>query len=256
MKPTAMKPTAMKPTAQAWLPGDTPVPPALERRLAECVAEWSGRWFVADPLVVGPLARGAALDLAWHALGDGMMLGLAPTAAVAIGARILGIAVGERGAADQSLLDEVAEACLIDLRQTLAGTFAASRDAAWHPVAGPGERVAVIGSPLRPLLAIALTSERFAALARASLPRTTPPSLGAGHAALARTAVTVGAALGRCTISLAELQALGTGDVLVLDTPVDAAVPLAVDGVPLPRGRCVVVGANGVSALEILQPVQ
>lgn len=237
-----------------WLPTNAPVPPALNRALGEAVEEWSGKWFAADPLSAGPLTRRSQPDLDWQAIEEGLMLGLAPAAPLTIGARVLGLSSDDRSPADSKLIEAVVAEAVVDLRQRLATLVQAPRAAALHPARAAASHVASIGEPHRPLLAIALTAELFATLALQSLPPSDPPPLGTGEDALERLPVAVGAAMGRCRLSVADFEALGLGDVLVLDRAVDRAVPLTMAGASLERGSCTVVEGEP-PLLKIIEPV-
>ena len=237
-----------------WLPADTPVPPALDRMLKDLFGEWSGKWIATGPPTAAPLARGPRPDLDWQAIEGGPMLGLSSSAPLTIGARMLGLSPADRPPADRALMEAVAAEALADLRQRLAALVQATRDSAWHSTQAATSHTATLGDPRRPLLAIALTAELFATLALRSLPPPPAAPLGTGEEALERLPVALGAALGRCTLSVAEFQALGLGDVLVLDRAVDRPVPLALAGAPLARGTCTVVKGEP-PRLKIVDPI-
>lgn len=56
--------------------------------------------------------------------------------------------------------------------------------------------------------------------------------------------VSVEAYLGAARMTIAELSALGTGSVVVLDAALNAEVELRLNGVPIGRGELVAVGDN------------
>lgn len=193
-------------------------------------------------------------DYAWRGLDAGLMLGTAPDAAMTVGARVLDVAAGERTPRDRALLEEVAEECLADLRTRLAQLAEAPRAAEWRPLVPAPGWTATIGGAHGPL-ALALSDATFAALVRRVLPVAPADPLGSGAAALAAQGVTVSAALGSAGLSVADLQALEIGDVVVLDRPLAAPVPIAVDGTALARGRVRVVAAEPHPILEVVSSV-
>ncbi len=239
---------------RAWLPVDTAPPPALDTMLAEGVRGWSRRWFAGDAPVLQPLAPQPLNRLAWRELDGGMMLGCGPNALTETGARMLDVPATDRSAEDIALLEAVAEPCLIDLRATLAALIQAPRHAEWRPVAaGPQWSAAIGDGPAS--LAVGLSQERFAMLVRRNLPPCPPRPLGSAAAALASIPITVGAAVGRISIRVADLSALTVGDILVLDQRAADPVPIAVDGRALSRGRVRVVAGAPMPTLHILDAI-
>lgn len=240
--------------ARAWLPVGTAPPPALDAMLAECVRGWSRRWFAADAPVLQPLVPQPLNRLAWHELDGGIMLGIDSTALAETGARMLDISATDRSPDDIALLEAVAEPCLTDLRAALAALIQAPRNAEWRPAGVGPQWSATIGSGPASL-ALGLSQARFAALVRRSLPPCAPRPLGSAAAALASTPITVGAAVGRVSIRVADLSALAIGDIVVLDQRAADPVPIAVDGRALARGRARIVAGDPMPTLHILDAI-
>ncbi|WP_322966400.1 FliM/FliN family flagellar motor switch protein [Sphingomonas fuzhouensis] len=233
----------MTPDARPWLPADTVPPASLRALLAESIEPWSTRWFAGEPLRLSSLRRDGRGDWSWRSLEAGLMLGTTADTMVQVGARMLGVEAKDRAAPDRALLEEVAEDCLGDLRARLVQAVAMAPTAEWRPVVRAPGWVATIGTP--PLhLGLALTDALFAALVLRVLPPAPALPLGSGAAALAAIEVAVSAAVGRAELSVADLRALEIGDVIILDRPLAAPVPLAVDGHPLSRGTARVAAAD------------
>ncbi|HEU0065774.1 MAG TPA: FliM/FliN family flagellar motor C-terminal domain-containing protein [Sphingomonas sp.] len=240
---------------RSWLPAGTPPPPALDRLIADSVAAWSRHWLAGEPLPAAAIAPIVPPAFAWREAGDGLLLGtLAMTPAV-IGARMLDVTAQARSGADLALLEGLAERCLIDLRLRFAAAAGLGQDVAWHPATPDAAYTAIVGDPHQPTLAIGLTPALFARMVRQLLPRCDAPPLGSARDALAATPIKVGAAIGACRLTVADLAALEVGDVLRLDRTVSAPVPIVVDGTPLPRGRIAVIAAEPQPFLRLVEPL-
>lgn len=234
-----------------WLPAGASFPVALEARLSGVVESWSGRWFASVPMTLATPSRTISSDLSWRGLDSGLMLGMTPDASIKVGARMLGVASGDRAERDRSLLEEVAEACLLDLRTALGQIVGAPQQAEWRSVALSPGWTARIGGTVGSL-AVALTDTLFATLTSRVLPPVDVPPLGSGTDALAAIKVSVGAAIGSAALSVGDLQALGLGDVIVLDQAIADSVAIAVDGRALARGRVRVVAADPHPFLQVV----
>ncbi|WP_448661551.1 FliM/FliN family flagellar motor C-terminal domain-containing protein [Sphingomonas sp. CJ20] len=241
------------------------MPAATQRALADLVESWSGEWFAEERMrVAGALARVAAPRIesrktVWHGCDEGVAIGLPPSGTTALGALVLGVAtaIDQRNPQDITLLEALGKACLQDLKSRLAQRLALDsavwRESEGRAGEGPVVRLEIVTATRGLVVQVDLSASCFARLVRRTLPD--PPAgapLGSGGTALARISVSLSASLGRSRISVAELAGLGCGDVLVLDQPTDAALPLAVGGVPLARGRCTVVEGERGPALRIL----
>lgn len=239
---------------RSWLPDDTRVPPDLDQQIRDCIGSWSGQWFVGAAPPVAPLRRRVMTKgFAWRSLACGMMLGILTVTPV--GARVMGVVDRDRAEDDRHLLDALAEECLGDLRRRLAQVAEVKGDEDWHMVTVPGRHVAIVGDDSAPLLAVALSDPLFATRVRQALPTIAPPSLGSGRQALALTPAIVSAVVGRSAITVAELKALATGDVVILDRPLDHPLPFTINGVPVARGACSIVETAGSISLTITDPI-
>lgn len=230
-------------SAVAWLPADTQPPAALDAMFAGVVAAWEAQWFVGAAGQAPRLRRGGGSG--WRCNVAGLAIGTAPDTALRIGARIVGVSAEARDGVDRTVLEAVAEPCLLDLRARLIAVaggddgFVAAAGADWVATLGDG-------------LAFGLSDALFAALVRRILPAVVLPRLGSGAPALAAIPVAVGAAVGRAAMRLADLRALEVGDVVVLDRALSDPVPIELDGRPSPRGRVRIVPAEPIPSLQIV----
>jgi flagellar motor switch/type III secretory pathway protein FliN len=251
-----------------WLPAEAAAPRLALGAVADMADTWSREWFAGDQL----RAAGAFVRIAesrselrkteWMMCEGGLAIGMPRNGAAAIGARVLGVALGpaERPRADIALLEGVAGECLDDLKRRAAALLQLPRAAAWNAAEGSGReggavhRIDISAPDRGPVLVLELTADLFARFVKAKLPLAPDPApLGDPQQALAGLRVRASAALGSCRISVAELGGLAVGDVVVLGTGCDAAVPLAIEGRVLPRGKCVPVEAGAGLALKLTQ---
>lgn len=250
----------------SWLPEDALVSASAQRALAELVEAWAREWFPGEPLrVLGQFAcvaapRSELRKLVWHRCNEGVAIGLPSAGATVLGALVLDVpmANGTRGDEDLKLLAALGKECLDGLKSRLAQLLGLGK-ADWHLSDITREEGAVyrleIGSATRAItLQLEYSADRFARFVRATLPEVgAKEPLADGAAALARIPVALSARLGCCGLTLAELSGLTSGDVLVLDSVTEESLPLALDGTPLARGRCIIVEAAGGPAFKITQ---
>lgn len=253
--------------ASAWIPPGA-VSPHTGQAIAQLIAIWSQQWVERGRFrPVGTLtrigdARWANGAAEWRTLACGLAIGVPEGGAASIGTAMLALGRDGRTDADRALLDQLGETALSDLQDRLAAWLRPGGGGAWTHTETPRHRdgpihaLEVEGPSEGTRLRIELTEALFARQLKAALPP--PPShgpLGNGQAALAALPVTLSAALGRCTLTLADLRGLEPGDVLVLDTASDAPLPIAIDGSPARRGSCAVAGDDTALSLRILQPI-
>lgn len=253
--------------ASAWLPPGA-ASPRLNQALEELVRLWSLHWIDRGGLhTSGALtrigdARWVQAAVEWRGLDCGLALGVPAHTAVALGAMMLALGSDGSTEADRILLRQLGEQALADLQARLLQWLNLTSGAQWSTSTAPRHRDGPIhaleieglgdGTKLR----LELTGALFARQLRAALPPVPKPApLADGRQALAKLPVALSAALGRCALTLAELADLAPGDVLVLDQPTDAPLPIALDGAPAKRGTCALVEQDGALSLRVLQPV-
>lgn len=245
---------------RSWLPADTPAPKLVLGALADMADAWSREWFAGEGMrAAGALtrveARGELRKTAWHAHDAGVAIGVSATGVAGIGAQVLGVAAGDRPAADAALLESVGGECLDDLKKRVAALLRLPEKgwmAADSQRTGAVHRLDIAGPARNPVLTLELSNDVFVALVKAKLPPAPASApLGKPAQALAALPVSLSALLGRSAITIAELSGLAEGDVLILDRALDAVLPLAIGGTPAPRGACTV--SEDGSALKITQ---
>lgn len=250
----------MTAAALPWLPPGATLPQPAHVALADMVDGWSREWFAARPLAAGRLrrvpdghrpVRGAER----HECAPGVAIGCSADAPMLLGARAAAVSAQAAGRppADAALLARVGSECLDDLRRRARALLCPDDSPPGHAA-----HCLEIGSPARDLpLTLELSEARFAAFLKSWLPRPgsrrQPHALGGAVAALE---VPVSAALGSCVLTAGELATLGIGDVLVLDSDLEAEVPLTVAGKRVRRGAGTISSREGALVLAITQAIE
>ncbi|RHW18955.1 hypothetical protein D1610_02120 [Sphingomonas gilva] len=227
------------------------------------VRDWSRTWFAGEsfavtrPLAPRPKVR-LRQALCWQSVDEGIALNWADHLPHSVAARMLGweslpATLGEN---DLAVLDRLADACLDDLKRRCRRLANLPEDGAWSnaPVDGPDRyemEIGIAGGGMP--IAIVMTAECFARVARHHLDAPPRKALRDGRSALSTLSVGVSAHVGSCRVSLADLEQLAAGDVLILDRGAKDPLPLAVDRARLPSGRCVVVPRDGGLDLKITE---
>jgi hypothetical protein len=251
--------------AQTWLPPGAGTA-AAEAAVAAMVGRWSVDWFA------GHIAlRGAAFvsardsvrplrNMFWQRCGPGAALGVTAGGTEALGARALDVVpeVAERTPADLKMLRALGGKCIEDLQQKTAVLL--GLDGEWRET---GEAPAAAWQVLRlelhddrdgAAVALALAPGELVRLIRASLPAAPAlPPLANPARALAPVSLHVSALLRGCRLTLAEVEALVPGDVVVLDARTDQLLPLAIDHAPSETAGCTIVASGDHLALQLAQ---
>jgi flagellar motor switch/type III secretory pathway protein FliN len=253
--------------ARTWLPAGAS-PDKAEAALTRMLTLWSDHWFAGgEEPRTGRFGRvdevGRDLrNIAWHRCDTGAAVGIGAGCTVALGARAMGVAsdIGDRTAADLALLRQLGEECLQDLRKRVRTLLDLESGVQWRETPqGPALDDRVVRSELGSRgdavqLAITMTSWQLARLIRSCLPAAPQlPPLATAQAALAGTELCLSAMLGGCELTLAEIEALAPGDVLVLDHEVGQALPLAIEYRVAGRGTCTVAGTGENLGLQLTQ---
>ena len=253
-------------TPRPWLPKEAFTGPAAVAPLADVLNGWTAEW----------LAKGrATLPYAWaphdrtfplHAPsrdtggdGKGFALAIALRGEATLAAALLGCDTTNqppRSAGDSALIRHLTEAARADLWQRIGEHFAPyaaelpenPSPAYCLPIAfDEGADIFILTAQETVLIA--------AARAAAGLPRKRP-ALAHRMDALANQPIALAPVLGCNRIALAELEKLGTGDVIPLDTPIDATLDLAIGGRARAAQAAMIALSGGRLEIRIERPIQ
>lgn len=230
---------------QTWLPPEAAAHEAVQTRIREAVADWSGRWFARRRVGVRSAASARQAVRGdrerWVLHGGPVALACSRRAAD----RLLGWALDAD--LDDGIPTAVDRLVLEGFERRLTRDLITSVEAALH-VAGPTRPTPeVTPDPLGRFggLVVALEDDRGDDVAALAVPLSAVVAIckaGAGRAlqrgvvmgslreALGETRVALASSLGRSEISLGDLGGLAVGDVLVLDTALDEGPVLTAKG--------------------------
>lgn len=249
--------------ARRWLPRSALSSPLAVERIAECLAEWSKAWLAVGRLTYPPgwrAATGGEGDVAgWTTeCGDanGFSLHSLPGAHCLLASGLLGRPVQGRDmkpARDKFIVSHVVRAALDDLAKrigVLAGAGASPRAASRPampearyllPVSlDQGEEILIIGVEETTL--VELAREAAGAVPARPIPE-------GRRRALASQTIGVSALVGRNRLGLKDVESLGVGDVLKLETSPQGLLDITVNGKV--RGREAASLLLGENAFEL-----
>jgi flagellar motor switch/type III secretory pathway protein FliN len=252
-----------------WLPESALARGGVDQALAEVARHWSAKWLARKsvrPLgaLVAPHKVRTHGPLRWTTLDDCVAIAASSTSTERLAALLLGEAVPTAlGDADRNIVDKLVHGALQDLQRRLAELFGLPPEAHWRQLSD-GEapsiahaRACQLGDEdADPFLHLYVATEAIVALAKARATR--PAARDAVKpiaAGLATQQVDVSAAMGRCSLTLADFAGLGVGDVLLLDRKTDAPLALSIDGLPARRGTCSVQRDGDLLELKLLEPL-
>ena len=212
--------------AKDWLPAGAFSEEAVKAVLAETVERWSKRWFAKGTAAIATVHRAVIAEpssqsrLVTGTVAEAELTGRGKRALIeaSLDAELAGQALSE---GDHAVLDAFAGAAVQDLVALLDEKFRSDDDEGARLRIG----LSLFGSDL---LAVTLPRHVLVAAIRGRLGRSrlnteTPKSrLGA----LAGTTVTAEAVLGEVELALGDLNALGVGDVVILDRALQDPVEL------------------------------
>jgi len=231
---------------RAWLPANALDESAVEALLLPAIREWGRHWLVDGDVGLAPMFQddwpAAAASAQWRSIGAIASVPAGEPACCLLASAMLGCTVASTSLqpTDRKIIERIATAAIDDLLTRLAKLAAA-----------PVERIRAAPvdleschwwelslGRLRRGVKLAVSSEALITLLTSTLPKSDKVSLGSLDEALGRQQVPLSVGLGNCAISFADLNDLGTGDVLVLDTDTEAPIPLFVSSCPSHlRGR-------------------
>lgn len=223
------------PIAEPWLPADALQPAHFEQLVSRTLEEWSSHWFKKARATCRTRLRevGAISSpvLHWMGWGQDCAIGTDEAGRLALAEAMLGRPIGANAVqpADRPLLEDLARQCLEDLAGRISWLI--EHDRSPEIVAGQSGLGAGMSWEIglrRGATSINLSIGRSALVRwRKSLaPKSAPPALGRIRAALGPTRIELGLKLGQCALRLAELEGLGAGDVVILNTEVGSPLSL------------------------------
>lgn len=251
-----------------WLPEGALARGGVDQAFADVARHWSAKWLARKSMrPLGALAASPILPgdgQRWLTLDNDVAVALSNGAAD----RLAMLMLGENAPqtiidADRRVLDNLVEGAVQDLCRRLAEALGLPPETRWREL-GADEAPSVerprscqLGvDAATPLLRFTLATDVLVALAKArasrSYVRDRVKPIAAG---LASQQIQVSAALGRCSLTLADLAGLGVGDVLVLDRATETPLALSLDGAALRRGKCSVQRDGDRLELKLLEPL-
>jgi flagellar motor switch/type III secretory pathway protein FliN len=254
-------------TVREWLPAAATLHDAVRAPVEASVGAWSRRWFAApgcDAATITPVTgvRSDAGDAPWRVHGSTVATRLARGMTGRLAERALGRRPEGHAptAGDRRVLAAFAERIVADLAAELETRgFVAAAEAPPGEAADPfgplGGALVRVGDGRETLVSAAIPREALVRVCKAGLPpRAAQDRPARSIAVVAETAVRIEASLGSARLTLAELRGLSPGDVVVLDTLLDAGVELSPApgcGAPALRAR---LGELGERLTLTLQP--
>lgn len=226
-----------------WLPHDALAHEAVRTALERAITQWNTQWFttafaaIAGIRIAGADARPEGEGTGWRVYRAAIAVRAGRSGLSRLVNRSLDLRTEAANLteADRYVLDGLEQRILDDLAETLEaalGVPGPSRSAPHRPAdpfAGDGGLLVSLADPQgREVLTLAVPRSAAIGYVKASMPRISsknaplPPLAGA----LAAVAIPVEAEIGRAELSLAELNELAVGDVLVLDRRLEQAVDL------------------------------
>ncbi|HTN14550.1 MAG TPA: FliM/FliN family flagellar motor C-terminal domain-containing protein [Sphingomonadaceae bacterium] len=241
-----------------WLPESALLDARTAEPVARCIQAWAGEWFAATRPDLPPRwerQEPETLEMGFSPAFEtqGFRIALREDGRVALAAQLLGRELSERDlrtAQDRVVIDHLVEEALQALGTMLGNampTDSSGETASFAlPVHSPsGELLLRIeaGPALLTTLALgwAESPRKRAALARRK-------------AALAAQPLRLSARIGASRLALAQIEALGPGDVLTLHTPLTAALDALIDDAPAATGALGLVPGESDFQLQLTRP--
>lgn len=249
----------MSGTPALWLPESALLDARTAEPVARCVQAWAGEWFAAARPDLPPRwerqqADSPAMGFASAYEGRGLRLSLRDEGRLTLAAQLLGRELGERDqrmARDRTVIEHLVDAALDALAAMLRAAIPANSgddDATAFvlPVYAPtGELLLRIEAGCGLLAALAL---RWAGSPRKGA------ALASRKSAFAPQRLRLSARIGTSRLALAQIEALGRGDVLTLDTPLTAALDALIDDAPAATGALSLMPGDGDFQLQLTRP--
>lgn len=242
------------PATRLWLP--PAAPKDAEAAVSAMIEVWAADWFAnASRPIVRRSTPGAQSRLTWQG-GEGAMLGVSDATSTRMGRAICGNRGSDTNPLDRVILAGIGEEALADLVKLvgIAELTPIQRDAQVMPRWVHSSYA--ISSPDRAWsIVFAISEGRLNILRSRKAARDYTPELGTFAKALADEPCNIGLSLGWAQLSAFDLATLECGDVIVLDTAVNDAVPLTIEGYPTGAGSARIEHAADGYQVAIATPI-
>ena len=231
----------MSGTARPWLPETAFTGPAAVEPVARALADWSAEWLAGGRLTApcawqrqAPAAFGNHPRLSDEDRAAGFRLVAHPRAELLLAGAMLGRSLDAqppRTGADKALIRAVMGAAQTGLARRIGQCLAPAGPDLHADLDADGPLyelpLSLDESGVMFTLAVSGQGLMAAARLRAAAPRLRP-GLAARGETLADQPLGIAAVIGRNRLALAELEGLGRGDVIPLDTPTGALLDLSI----------------------------
>ena len=246
--------------ADPWLPESALTDRRSCEPVALCLSEWSKDWLQGHALSVPPRwerQEGGRSPAGYETIGEnsGYTLAMRLDGQLELASALLGREVTDRSLRtgnDRLLIRKLADAAIDDLARRIGHLLDPSDETA---SAANGERAFALPAsciePI-PLFQIEASQGLLVGIARkwAGNPRATPAP-DPWRSSLPEQAIRLSALAGRSRLGLTEVENLGVGDVLTLDTPVNGLLAVCIDRRPGAQEALSVVPGDDKLMLQI-----
>lgn len=248
----------MTAAARSWLPVGAELPATLNEAVANLVHVWSLRWCAGARYDVSGFDSHDRTDSKnWRVLDDVLALEYSDETLRRLGLDMLGLEATSSSVspADKTFLSKLGERAIDNFKSELAVLVGCRSGNAWMNRFPSDFRHGTVVSDAggHRLIGMALSESLGNRLIRAALPPA-PVKVGSGVGALGAISVRLAASVGDCRLTIAELDALTPGDVLVLDRPLSADFALAINGTRSASGSCTLASNGEAQAIRIVEP--
>ena len=221
-----------------WLPDTYLEAARLVAPFRDNVQAWCAHWFARTQWsVTGQWTETRTPNADQKAAfeRDGLGVYASDKARLSVAAAMLGLPLDKAVPrnADARLIDAIAAEALADLGARCADLIGTAHGVQQKPsCASDALYLAIIDGAKKPVLTIRVEREALVAFAKAQAPAPRVRSRPARkREILDALSLSVGAKIGAVHLPLSDLKALGVGDVITFNQPVDADLPLTVNGV-------------------------
>jgi flagellar motor switch/type III secretory pathway protein FliN len=234
----------VKTEPKPWLPADALSPTRLQPLLARVIGDWGRHWFAKAEARIAPAFQddwpGRSTEAGWRFSPGVASLALTPIAESATASAMLGANVPQAAlqSGDRLVVNHLASTCADDLltrlgKTALGATAVLTIDQTSLDFEGCTWWDISLGAR-KAGLKLAFHADAALQMVKRQLPRTATKRLGTLANGVAKQEIRIAANLGRSSLSLAELEGLAVGDVLILDRVPAEPVPLLIDGAMAP----------------------